>query len=109
MPRKSIPKSLKNKVWDHYIGPEKGVGNCYCCNNKIDSKNFECGHVTAVKNGGINSLQNLRPICSCCNKSMGTENLEKFKNNYFPTILSQAKEYIHKIENLIQFIDTIIS
>jgi len=109
MSRKSIPKSLKNKVWDHYIGLEKGLGNCYCCNNEIDSKNFECGHVIAVKNKGINSLYNLRPVCSCCNKSMGTENLENFKNKYFPTKLSQPKEYIRKIENIIQFIDVLTS
>lgn len=81
--RKSIPKTLKNKVWDHYIGKEKGIGNCFCCQKEIDSKNFECGHVVAVADGGKNTLENMRPICGVCNKSMGTENMFQFKNTYF--------------------------
>ena len=107
MSRKTIPKSLKNKVWDHYIGSDKGQGQCYCCRGTLDSKNFECGHVIPVKNGGQNTLNNLRPICSCCNKSMGTKNLEDFKDEYFPSALTQAKYYIRKIENLINIIDNI--
>jgi len=108
MSRKNIPKTLKNKVWDKYIGPEKGQGKCYCCKGFLDSKNFECGHVTPVKKGGQNILSNLRPICSCCNKSMGTKNLEVFKETYFPSPLSEAKNYIKKIENLITIIDNIL-
>jgi len=81
--RKSIPKTLKNKVWDRYIGKEKGVGDCFCCKKEIDSKNFECGHVVAVANGGKNTLGNMRPICGICNKSMGTENMIQFKDTYF--------------------------
>ena len=37
--RKTIPKALKNKVWDTYIGIEKGIGKCFCCQKEIDSKN----------------------------------------------------------------------
>ena len=58
------------------------VGLCYCCNEEIDSKNFETGHIISVKNGGETVLENLKPICSCCNKSMGIQNLEEFKNKY---------------------------
>jgi len=108
MARKNIPKTIKNKVWDKYIGPEKGQGQCYCCKGKLDSKNFECGHVIPVKNGGRNILNNLRPICSCCNKSMGTQNLEDFKQTYFPSPFSEAKRYLKKIEDLIIFIDNIV-
>ena len=82
--RKSIPKSLRNKVWDITIGKQQGVGPCYCCKNEIDSKNFECGHIVAVKDGGTNTLNNLKPICATCNKSMGTQNLYRFKAIYFP-------------------------
>lgn len=81
--RKSIPKSVKDKVWDTYIGKEKGIGKCYCCQEEIDSKKFDCGHIEAVANGGSNTVENLKPICATCNKSMGTQNLEEFKNQYF--------------------------
>ena len=77
-----IPKILKNKVWDTFIGQEYGIGKCYCCNNNIDSKNFEAGHVIASSKNGQTILENLRPICGCCNKSMSTMNLEEFKKTY---------------------------
>jgi hypothetical protein len=77
-----IPKILKNKVWDTFIGQEYGIGKCYCCNNNIDSKNFEAGHVIASSKNGQTILENLRPICGCCNKSIGTMNLEEFKKTY---------------------------
>lgn len=106
MARKNIPKPLKNKVWDTYIGAKNGQGKCYCCQSILDSKNFECGHVVAVKMGGKDVLTNLRPICSCCNKSMGTRNLEEFKNIYFPPPKKEAKQYIKQIEKLIKMIDS---
>lgn len=81
--RKSIPKSLKILVWDKNIGKEKGIGECDVCNSEIDSKNFECGHVKSVKDGGETNIENLLPICSSCNKSMGTQNLHEFKEKYF--------------------------
>jgi 5-methylcytosine-specific restriction endonuclease McrA len=97
--RKSIPKTLKNDVWDKYISRKKGIGQCYCCKKTIDSKNFECGHVLAVAKGGKTILQNLRPICGVCNKSMGTENLQQFKKKYYtkPNVID---EKIAKIEFL---------
>jgi 5-methylcytosine-specific restriction endonuclease McrA len=74
MPR--IPKLLKNRVWDIYIGKEQGIGFCLACNiNQINSKHFECGHIISIKNGGTNNIDNLRPICDECNKSMGTLNM----------------------------------
>ena len=82
--RTSIPKSLKIQVWNEYIGKEKGVGNCLCCNTEIDSKKFDCGHIEAVNKGGLTVLENLRPICSTCNKSMGDQNMFEFRDTYFP-------------------------
>tara|TARA_B100000029_G_scaffold487018_1_gene542030 strand:+ start:268 stop:819 length:552 start_codon:yes stop_codon:yes gene_type:complete len=81
--RKTIPKSVKDKLWDDTFGSSKGEGECYVCNTLINSKKFDCGHITSVKNGGSDSIENLKPICSTCNKSMGVENLEEFKSKYF--------------------------
>ena len=80
--KQHIPKKLKNMIWDKYIGKEKGVGLCYCCNEEIDSKNFEAGHIIPETKGGPTNIDNLRPICSCCNKSMGTQNMDEFKEKY---------------------------
>lgn len=79
--RKPIPKAIRNKVWDNHMGKNNGSGLCHCCEeNEIDSKHFECGHVVSVKNGGADNLSNLRPICEECNKYMGSDNMNDYKN-----------------------------
>lgn len=78
--KKTIPKTLKNDVWDEHIGREKGIGECFTCHKEIDSKFFECGHVIAEVDGGDNTISNLRPVCSLCNKSMGKTNMNDFKD-----------------------------
>jgi hypothetical protein len=84
--RKTVPKALKDKLWDTTFGPEVGQANCYVCNAIINSKRFEAGHVKAVANGGKTVLKNLRCICGTCNKSMGTDDLEVFREHYFPEV-----------------------
>lgn len=78
--KRKIPKLIRNQVWDRWIGKKNGVGLCYACRyNEIRSTHFECGHVVAEANGGTETTDNLRPVCSECNKSMGTKNLEEYK------------------------------
>jgi 5-methylcytosine-specific restriction endonuclease McrA len=40
--------------------------------------NFVVGHIVSIKNGGETSLENLLPICTLCNSSMGTMNMDDF-------------------------------
>ena len=39
---------------------------------------FEVGHVISVHDNGDLTIENLRPICSLCNKSMGVQNMVEF-------------------------------
>lgn len=81
--KKKIPEILKFTVWDFYIGKDKGESKCLCCNViDIHQSNHECGHVESENNGGKTVKENLRPICSKCNKSMGTTNMLIFMNQY---------------------------
>ena len=82
--KKTIPKSLKKLVWDTWIGPSEGQALCKCCENQeIRQIDFHCGHILAERLGGTNTVENLWPICSQCNLSMGTMNLYEFKEKYF--------------------------
>lgn len=77
--KKTIPKSLRIKVWNTYIGEEIGKIKCLCCKTiDITQSIFECGHIIAEAKGGKTTLENLRPICSTCNKSMNTINMYDF-------------------------------
>lgn len=81
--RKTIPKPLKQKMWETYVGKNYD-SHCFAgCGRTIDVFNFECGHILSIKNGGTNTIANLKPVCSLCNKSMGTQNLVEFGKKYF--------------------------
>jgi 5-methylcytosine-specific restriction protein A len=81
--RISIPKSVKDKIWDQRFGKDAGLGKCFCCEEEINSKKFDCGHIVSVAEGGSNNIDNLNPICSTCNRSMGKTNMDTFKKEYF--------------------------
>jgi len=81
--RTSIPHSVRMTIWKNNFGPSKAQGLCYVCGETISIRNFECGHVKSKENGGDDSIENLKPVCSDCNKSMGTMNLELFKKKFF--------------------------
>lgn len=81
--KKSIPLTLKRKVWNKYIGEEIGKTLCLCCRlSEITQLNFSCGHIISEFNGGKIKLDNLKPICISCNSSMGTKNMITFIDEY---------------------------
>lgn len=81
--RKTIPKSLKSKLWKQYF-ENSMIGKCYCCSSEIDGLgNWEAGHIQAAALGGADTIENLRPVCSTCNKSMGTMHMDEFKKKFF--------------------------
>ncbi len=74
-----IPQAVRTACWDKWIGREKGVAKCLCCNiNEISQSNFACGHVVSDHNGGEITVENLKPVCTSCNSSMGTKNMDQF-------------------------------
>jgi len=77
--RKQLSAALRHKVWNKYIGQQFGIAKCFCCNEiEISQQSFECGHMISILNGGLDSVKNLRPICTRCNRSMGSTSMEIF-------------------------------
>ena len=74
--RKSpISPYKRNIVWNNEFG-DKVIGKCpisFCKNilKKGIKNGFQCGHIISEYNGGETEPNNLRPICSGCNASMG--------------------------------------
>ena len=82
--RKKIPKQIKTLVWNEYIGHDIMSNKCLCCKKeKIDIRNFHCGHVIAESKGGDLTIKNLRPICAPCNLSMGSMSMNEFTKTFF--------------------------
>jgi hypothetical protein len=106
--KKSIPKVVKDLSWNKWIGEDVARAKCMCCSvNEIKMSSFHCGHVIAEANGGKLSIENLKPICSACNLSMRTENMDEFRNRCGFTsapkvvALSEAEIKKAKIEKLL--------
>lgn len=76
--KQSIPQRLRFEVWKEYNGGTM-TGKCYCCAKTINLEEFHCGHIVPESHGGSTDKSNLRPICSACNLSCGTKNLDEFK------------------------------
>lgn len=88
-----IPKPLREKVWRKYNITLDSL--CSICNqNKISAFNFECGHIIPRTKGGDITLNNLIPICSLCNKSMGNKNLL-----YFKSVINGEYKYVDESIN----------
>lgn len=74
-----IPKKIKQLVWNKYVGEEKGTSLCKCCNvTTISQMDFACGHIISENDGGTITVENLLPICSLCNTSMNSKNMNDF-------------------------------
>ncbi len=69
-----IPKALREQVWLKYVGP-KFAHKCTIkwCANKMTVFDWEAGHNIPESKGGATNIDNLRPICGRCNKSMGNQ------------------------------------
>jgi hypothetical protein len=98
-----IPATLRNAVWNRYIGADKANAACWCCHlQNVDRANFECGHIVSKFQGGTVDIDNLRPICALCNRSMGSQNMIEFINQYLTShnANSQSGIPIHLIHEL---------
>ena len=76
--KKKIPAALRSQVWISKVGEQFNV-KCLTtwCKNTMNPFTFEVGHDLAESKGGATVLENLVPICSNCNRSMG--NTHTFK------------------------------
>lgn len=69
-----IPKALREALWLKFCGKSFEV-KCHTtwCQNQITAYDFQAGHNVPECRGGPTTLDNLIPICSRCNLSMGSQ------------------------------------
>lgn len=80
--KEKIPAAVRNVLWNRSY-PDDRFGKCAACQYQLDIMNFEAGHIQAEACGGLVNLDNLVILCSGCNKSMGIQNFNEFKQKYF--------------------------
>ena len=79
--RKAISFQMRVDVWE-LIYPNAFNGICKLCEkNKIflkESGTWEVSHIKPFSKGGDEILENLRPLCRFCNRSMGYKTLQEY-------------------------------
>lgn len=80
--RKTIPQALRKALWETEIGTNY-IGKCYVCGGRTTPFEFEAGHIISSSDGGEDTLRNLRVLCCLCNRSMGTQNLDEYKCQFY--------------------------
>jgi 5-methylcytosine-specific restriction endonuclease McrA len=72
--KQTIPKAVKEQLWLRDMGKSfQGKCKTSWCRNIITLFDFQCGHNIPESKGGPTTLENLVPICSRCNTSMGNQ------------------------------------
>ena len=80
--KEKVPQTLRNTIWKKRFG-KSNTGVCVCCTfNDIDQSTFQCGHIQSRTKGGQIHKDNLEPICSACNKSIGSKHMFEFMAKY---------------------------
>ena len=77
-----LPKALREQVWLVHIG-KRFEHKCFVgwCENLMTPFTFECGHNIPESKGGTSDIDNLRPICGNCNRSMSNSyTIDEFSN-----------------------------
>jgi hypothetical protein len=72
--KKKIPRAVREAVWLNHCG-RKFERRCMTpwCKNNINAFDFQTGHNIPESKGGTTTLDNLIPLCSRCNLSMGNQ------------------------------------
>jgi 5-methylcytosine-specific restriction endonuclease McrA len=85
--KERIPVALREAVWIHRQG-RVFEGKCLTtwCPNIITVFDFQCGHDIPESKGGLLTLDNLYPLCSRCNLSMGDRYNYKEWCNLSPSV-----------------------
>lgn len=70
--KQAIPIALKESLWITKMGRVfEGKCKTIWCKNTITAFDFQAGHDVPESKGGPTTLENLIPICTRCNQSMG--------------------------------------
>ena len=82
--RISISKELQEKIWQEEFGAcTSGKCTIFCCQNILSkniSNSWQCGHIISHNNGGLTTLDNLRPLCAPCNRLMNDTDWDNYED-----------------------------
>jgi hypothetical protein len=96
--KKAIPRALREQVWIQTFGEIfKSKCKINWCENIINVFNFQVGHNIPESKSGETVINNLIPLCSRCNQSMGNKyTIDEFNSQFDAKKCNLYKEGITK-------------
>ena len=95
--KQNITKTTKVATWKLRFNGKINTEMCPVCNITCINP-YECsfGHVLAEANGGRANANNLIPVCTSCNLSMGKTHMLTFVREHFPENFHRFKKIFDK-------------
>ncbi len=82
--RLPISKKLQEQIWQKkYNACTSACCPIYNCGKILSrdiSNSWQCGHITSHNNGGLTTLENLKPLCTPCNQKMSDMNWDTYED-----------------------------
>ena len=101
--RRKISKAKRRAIWITHIGSHIFSAKCLSCGTTpIDPFTFESGHIVAHSKGGDDTINNLVPICSLCNRDMGAMDMRIYMKQQFNRILTNILNRMKKINTKVK-------
>lgn len=91
MKRKSIPKNIREKVYEKYDG------RCAYCGQLITYEDMQVDHIEPLYQGRQDEIENYNPSCRMCNFYKHTKDLEQFRKELEKLQERLKKVYIYRL------------
>lgn len=72
-------KRRKLTTKERHLIYNKCNGHCAYCGCELEYKKMQVDHVTPLRVGGVDELENMLPSCMSCNRYKATLDLEDFR------------------------------
>ncbi len=101
--RIKVSAAMRASLWNKYYGDETNKGTCILCKCELKMSQYHVSHIQSLKENGTYNQDNLTIMCSKCNTSLGSKNLNDYLQEYG---IVPTKRYIElnnwKVENKVQ-------
>lgn len=92
MPRKTIPKKIREQIYQKYNG------HCAYCGCVLAYKDMQVDHIKSVYGkDGSNDVDNLLPACRMCNFYKSTFSIDAFRKNLETLHERLQKPFIYRL------------
>lgn len=92
MPRKTIPKKIREQIYQKYNG------HCAYCGCVLAYKDMQVDHIKSVYGkDGSNDVDNLFPACRMCNFYKSTFSIDAFRKNLETLHERLQKPFIYRL------------